>query len=113
VNKTIGFADHVCASHDDYHQHPFCFLQLRLLEPYFTGLHIDILCRAHSYVVFISFVLVIGLNERAVVASYTIAVPAPLHNQCIGANSQSELVIPNWFYSWFSLYTVPHAHSYS
>ena len=27
VNKTIGFADHVCASHDDYHQHPFCFLQ--------------------------------------------------------------------------------------
>ena len=31
-------------------------------------------------------------------------VPARLHDQCIEANSRSELVITNWFYNWFSLY---------
>ena len=64
-----------------------------------------------NHVVLISFVFVIGLTERAVLASYTMVVPACLQDQYIGANSQSELVIPNWFYNWFSLYTVPHAHS--
>ena len=58
-----------------------------------------------------SFVFVIGPTERADLASYTMVVPVRLHDQCTGANSQSELVIPNWFYNWFSLYTVPHAHS--
>ena len=58
-----------------------------------------------------SFVFEIGLTERAVLASYTMAVKAHLHAKCVGANSQSELVILNWFYSSFSLYTVPHAHS--
>ena len=46
--------------------------------------------------VLMSFVFVIGPIERAVLASYTMVVPARLHNQCTGANSQSELVIPNW-----------------
>ena len=64
-----------------------------------------------SHVVLMSFVFVIGPPERAVLASYTMVVPACLHDQCIGTNSQSELVIPNWSYNWFSLYTVPHAHS--
>ena len=63
------------------------------------------------HVVLMSFVFVIGLTERAVLASYTMVVPACLHDQWIEANSQSELVILNWFYNWFSLYTVPHAHS--
>ena len=63
------------------------------------------------HVVLMSFVFVIGPTERAVLANYTMVVPAGLHDQCIGANSQSELVKPNWFYNWFSLYTVPHAHS--
>ena len=58
-----------------------------------------------------SVVFVIGPTERAVLASYTMVVPARLHDQCTGANSQSELVIPNWFYNWFSLYTFPHEHS--
>ena len=61
-----------------------------------------------------SFVFVIGPTERAVLASYTMVVPvvfARLNDQCTGANSQSELVIPNWFYNWFSLYMIPHAHS--
>ena len=55
----------------------------------------------------------IGPTERAVLASYTMVVPARLHDQCTGTNSQSELVIPNWFYNWFSLYRIPHAHSLS
>ena len=46
-----------------------------------------------------SFVFVIGPTERAVLASYTMVVLAPLHDQGIGANSQSELVIPNLFYN--------------
>ena len=58
-----------------------------------------------------SFVFVIGSTERDVLASYTMVVPAHLLDQCTGANSQSELVLPNWFYNWFSLYKVPHAHS--
>ena len=65
----------------------------------------------YMHVVLMSFVFVIGVTERAVLPSYTMVVPAPLHFQFIGANSKSELVIPNWFYNWFSLYTVPHAHS--
>ena len=48
------------------------------------------------HVVLMSFVFVIGLTERAVLARYTMVVPARLHDQCTGANSQSELVIPNW-----------------
>ena len=64
-----------------------------------------------NHIVLISFVFVIGPTERAVLASYTMVILECLHDQCIGANSQSKLVIPNWFYNWFSLYTVPHAHS--
>ena len=53
-------------------------------------------------VVLMSFVFVIGLTQTAVLASYTMVVPARLYDQCTGANSQSELVIPNWFYNGFS-----------
>ena len=49
-----------------------------------------------NHVVLMSFVFVIGPTERAVLASYTMVVLARLHDQCTGANSQSELVIPNW-----------------
>ena len=52
--------------------------------------------KALNHVGLISFVFVIGLTERAVLASYTMIVPACLHDQCTGVNSQSELVIPNW-----------------
>ena len=68
---------------------------------------------SRNHVVLTSFVFVIGPTERSVLASYTMVVSARLHDQCIGANSQSEFVIPNWFNNWFSLYTVHHAHSYS
>ena len=50
-------------------------------------------------VVVMSFVFVIGLTERAVLASYTMVVPVHLHDQFVGANNQSELVIPNCFYN--------------
>ena len=41
-----------------------------------------------------SFVFVIGLTDFwAVLAGYTLVVLASLQDQCIGANSQSELVI--------------------
>ena len=50
-----------------------------------------------THMVLMSFDFVIGPTERAVLASYTMVVPACLHDQCIRANSQSELVIPNWF----------------
>ena len=49
-----------------------------------------------THVVLMSFIFVIGPTERAVLASYTMVVPARLHDKCTGANSQSELVIPNW-----------------
>ena len=49
-----------------------------------------------DHVVLMSFDFVIGPTQRAVLASYTMVVPARLHNQCTGANSQSELVILNW-----------------
>ena len=54
-----------------------------------------------------SFVFVIRPTERAVLFSYTFVIRAYLHNQWTGANSQSELIIPNWFYNWFSLYNGP------
>ena len=60
-----------------------------------------------THIVLMSFVFGIEPTDRAVLASYTMVVPARLHDQCTGANSQSELVVPNWL----SLYTVPHAHS--
>ena len=63
------------------------------------------------HLVLMSFVFVIRPTERAVLASYTMVVPACLHDQHTGANRQSELVIPNRFYKWFSLYMVSHAHS--
>ena len=69
------------------------------------------LVSTYIHVVLMSFVFVIGPTERAVLAGYTMVVLARLHDQCTGAKRQSELVIPNWFYNWFSLYTVPHAHS--
>ena len=53
-------------------------------------------CSGTHHVVLMSFVFVIGPTERAVLASYTMVVPARLHDQCTGANSQSELVTPNW-----------------
>ena len=64
-----------------------------------------------DHVVLMSFVFVIRPTERAVLASYTMVVPAHLHDQYTGANSQSELVLPNWFYNCFSLYMVPRAYS--
>ena len=48
------------------------------------------------HVVLMSFVFAIGPTERAILASYTMVVPARLHDQCTGANNQSELLIPNW-----------------
>ena len=59
-----------------------------------------------THVVLLSFVFVIGPTERGVFTSYTMVVLARLHDQCIGANRQSELVIPNWFYNWFSLHNI-------
>ena len=53
-----------------------------------TILHMD-----SDHIVLMSFVFVIGPTERAVLASYTMDVLACLHDQCIGANSQSELVL--------------------
>lgn len=50
----------------------------------------------NAHVVFMSTDFEIGPTERAVLASYTIVLPARLHYQCTGTNSQSELVIPNW-----------------
>ena len=55
-----------------------------------------------------SFVFAIRLTERAVVVSNTINIPAHQHDQSIGANSYSELIITNWLYKWFLLYKVPH-----
>ena len=69
------------------------------MEVYFkkrtTGSPIK-LCNTYFHVVLMSFVFVNRPTERAVWASYTMVVPARLHDQCTGANSQSELVIPNW-----------------
>ena len=64
-------------------------------EPRRSKILPSLMAVALTYVVLMSFVFVIGPTERAVLASYTILVPALLHDQCTGANSQSELVILN------------------
>ncbi len=53
----------------------------------------------HTHVVLISFVFVIGLIEKAVLASCRMVIPACLPHQCIRANSQSEFVILNGLYN--------------
>ena len=77
-----------------------------VLKNFYTAISLTRDCGQYfdlSHVVLMSFVFVIGPTERAVLASYTMVVPARLHYQCIGANSPSELVKPNGFYNWFSL----------